>query len=211
MISDSLRRSAQWLALSAAISALGGCAWNKPAITESRSPAALPAGQVAPVDLVDVFETANLGGPLSAFSGMTLVEKIGAWETFTRPSDVLKFQSARLNGISYHFFEKKLYSVHVEVMEKANVQKLVKWSEKTYGSGFRVDVRNFGPKLNRLIIREWSGSRVDFVFKFAENYEGGTMIYVDHKMWEAMDKPRRDKIAGMKRAFEGSWTDLDFD
>lgn len=211
MISDSLWRSSQWLALSAAFFAFGGCAWNKSSITEARSPSAIPAGQVAPVDQVDVFDSGKLGAPLSAFSGMTLVEKIGAWETFTRPSDVLKFQGAKLNGISYHFFEKKLYSVHVEVMEKANVQKLVKWSEKAYGSGFRVDVRSFGPKLNRLVIREWSGSRVDFVFKFAENYEGGTMIYVDHKMWEALDKPRRDKVAGTARAFEGSWTDLDFD
>lgn len=187
---------------------VAGCASNR---EPQGSSSDAGQGPNAAVDSVDVFESGKLAQRLSSFPGLTLVEKLGHWTTYTRPSDKLRFQGAELNSISYNFYDDIFYSAHVEVLGSGNVQKLLKWVEKTYGPSHTTDIRDMGPKLTKLVVREWRGARVDFVFKYAQDHAGGTLIYVDHKMWESFDLPRRAKAQAMSRAFQGSWSNLDFD
>ena len=62
----------------------------------------------------------------------------------------------------------------------------------------------------KLESREWSGQAVYAVFKNASDFAGGTLILVEKKTWDLLEKPRLERQEQLRDAlYRDPWPEPD--
>ena len=178
---------------------------------EDRPSVAQAGGGLAQLDTELGLPDATLGAPISSMSGLETVEEVGAWGTYRRPGDRKRYAKWPVQEIVYNFYKGNLYSIRMEISEPGAVKGILKHLYAQYGPETNTRRRRFETSNAALVVREWDGERSNLVFKYADNYAGGTLILVDAVQWKKLDEPRQTTNKVLQEAMSGSILNLDFD
>ncbi len=173
-------------------------------------PLAVRAGNLDDLDRDHGLPDARLGAPLKSFTGLQLVEDSGRWLTYKIPGEKLKYAGNEVTSIKYNFFKDQLYSIDVTFDNKTTCKRLLKMLEQNYGTVHSFETRKLAEADTELETREWTASKTYLVFKNAADHRGGTVIFVDKPMWDALAKPREERSAQLRKMLDGSYTNGDF-
>ncbi len=123
---------------------------------------AAPGGAGALGDLHEEggFVDAKLGDPLESFTGLTLIGKdeTARTETYIRRSDYFQVGGAKVDGVTYSFYEGRLYFISVQMRGSQNSESVFAALERTFGPGIET-----GTRPNEHI---WPGGKVFVVYDF---------------------------------------------
>jgi len=180
-------------------------------IKNDRPNVAQLGGGVAQLDAELGLPNARIGTPLSEFEGLETVEELGAWSTYRRPSDRLKFKRWPVEEIIYNFYQDRLYSIRIELLDVRSVKGILVDFYEQYGPEDHLQRKRFGDYDTTLVIREWDGEKVDLVYKYADDFTGGTIIWVDSTAWNRLNEGRQAANEELRDAMSGSILNLDFD
>lgn len=189
--------------------ALIGGACSK--IKDDRPNVAQVGGGVAQLDAELGLPDARIGAPLSSFDGLETVEEVGAWGTYRRPADRSKYKRWPVEEIIYNFYQGRLYSIRIELLDVRSVRAILIDFYEQYGPEDHLQRKRFGDYDTTLVIREWDGEKVDLVYKYADDFSGGTIIWVDSTAWNQLNEGRQAVNAELREAMSGSMLNLDFD
>jgi len=187
--------------------AVGGCS----KIQDGRPQVAQEGGGIPQLDAENGLPNAQLGAPLASFEGLTTEEELGAWGTYRRKNDRMRYQGRPIEEILYNFYKGKLYSIRMEIADTRTVKGLLVHLYSQYGPESNLQRRRYSDYETTLIIREWDGQKVDLVFKYADDFSGGTLIWVDSKTWNELNAGRAAANRELNDAMSGSILNLDFD
>lgn len=187
--------------------AVGGCS----KIQDGRPQVAREGGGIPQLDAENGLPNAQLGTPLASFEGLTTEEELGAWGTYRRKQDRMRYQGRPVEEILYNFYKGKLYSIRMEIADTRTVKGLLVYLYEQYGPESHLQRRRYSDYETTLIIREWDGEKVDLVFKYADDFSGGTLIWVDSKTWNELNAGRQAANRELSDAMSGSILNLDFD
>jgi len=83
------------------------------------------------------FVDAKLGDPIESFTGLTLIGKDEAarTETYIRRSDYFQVGGAKVDGVTYSFYEGRLYFISVQMTGRQNAEAVLAALERTFGPG----------------------------------------------------------------------------
>jgi hypothetical protein len=117
------------------------------------------AGSTDTLDAEDGFRGARFGARAESIAGMELISKSGArgMEVYVRPSDVLELGDAKLDGVTYGFYQDELYFVAVFTSGGRNSRAALEQLQKIYGPGTRV-----GDQADEYV---WRGRKVILHFR----------------------------------------------
>jgi hypothetical protein len=122
-------------------------------------PALALAGDVEALDAENGFRGARFGARLDALDGLELLTESGAAGTqlYVRPDESLEMGDARLDGVTYGFYQKRLYFVAIFTSGRRNTEAVLARYQSNYGPGAAVagDAIEF----------VWQGSRVLLHFR----------------------------------------------
>jgi len=98
------------------------------------------AGNTDALDAEDGFRGARFGERVESFEGLELLSASGArgMDVYVRPSDVLELGPARLDGVTYGFYQGELYFVALFASGRRNARAALLQLEKDYGPGTSV-------------------------------------------------------------------------
>lgn len=168
------------------------------------------AGSVQDLDQHNGLPDAQLGASVSSFRNLQQTEDTGRWTSYRRPTDRLTFGPYDLSSITYNFFKGKLYSIFLETDGKRNVKGVLNTLERMYGKDHTFQ-RQEVPKINvALETREWTGTKVYLLYKNGDDYRGGQITILDKPTWDALQKPKLERTAELRKMLEGSFTNGDF-
>jgi len=121
--------------------------------------AAAGAEELDALDAENGFRDAHFGAPVESFEGLELISANGAGGTrvYVRPDDELLLGEARLDGITYGFYEGRLYFVALLTSGGGNARAALTALQSAYGPGLRLE----GPAEEFL----WQGRRVALHFR----------------------------------------------
>lgn len=127
---------------------------------------------------------------ISAYPDMVLSSQDANTRTYQRQHDTLTIADARLEYISYTFFQGKLATVVLRTANTGDTQALIRALEAAYGRSIPGQTRRFH--------REWSGMKVHLSM---ESYlDGGASVYMSSRAMEkaiAKDEKQRAKNANL--------------
>ena len=152
---------------------------------------------------------AQLGAPLRSFQGLRKTEDTGRFQTFIRPGDKMVFGGADITGITYNFFKEELYSIDIDVADKANVKRVLNYLESHYGSDHTRETRTLAKTATELDIREWSGRRAYCVFKSGSDLRGAILVFVNRPKWDELEVPRKEREKQSRDLLKGSFINGD--
>jgi hypothetical protein len=100
------------------------------------------------------FVDAKLGDPIESFTGLRLIGKDEAagTETYIRHSDYFQVGGAKVDGVTYSFYEGRLYFISIQMTGRKNSESVLAALEQTFGPGVET-----GNRPNEHI---WPGEKV---------------------------------------------------
>ena len=113
------------------------------------------------------FVDAKLGDPIESFTGLDLIGKDEAagTETYIRRSDTFQVGGAKVDGVTYSFYEGRLYFISVQMTGSQNSESVFAALERTFGPGIET-----GNRPNEHI---WPGGKVFVVYDFDPETQRG--------------------------------------
>ena len=113
------------------------------------------------------FVDAKLGDPIESFIGLTLIGKdeTARTETYIRRSDYFGVGGAKVDGVTYSFYEGRLYFISVQMTGSQNSESVFAALERTFGPGIET-----GNRPNEHI---WPGGKVFVVYDFDPETQRG--------------------------------------
>lgn len=84
------------------------------------------------------FHGINWGAPLSGLTGMVVSDVSGPVKYYRRTGDPLKLGEAKLEQLSYGFYNEKFYSVLIEFKGRVSFEKAKTHLLATYGDAARI-------------------------------------------------------------------------
>jgi len=100
----------------------------------------IPTGPVAAGTPGDLhrdggFEDARLGEPIGSFSGLELIgrDPVARTETYIRRSDDLRVGAAGVDGVTYSFYQGRLYFISLSMSGRSNSEAVLAAFERVYG------------------------------------------------------------------------------
>ena len=117
------------------------------------------AGDVNALDAENGFRDAHFGARLDTMAGLQLLSESGAAGTqlYIRPDEALEIGQARLDGVTYGFYQQRLYFVALFTSGRRNSQAVLSRFQQVYGPGVAVA----GDALEYV----WQGRRVLLHFR----------------------------------------------
>ena len=103
---------------------------------------------------------AKLGDSIESFTGLTLIgeDEAARTETYIRRSDTFRVGGARVDGVTYSFYEGRLYFISVRMTGRKNSESVFAALEQTFGPGIETG--------NRPNERVWPGAKVFVLYDF---------------------------------------------
>jgi hypothetical protein len=125
------------------------------------------AGTLGELDAEGGLVDAKLGDSLESFTGLTLIGKDAAagTETYIRHSDTFRVGGAKVDGVTYSFYEGRLYFISVRMTGRENSEAVFAELERTFGPGIKTG--------NRPNERVWPGGKVFVLYDFDPETERG--------------------------------------
>lgn len=122
-------------------------------------PAGAQAGDLKALDAENGFRDARFGAELTALPDLQLLTDGGAAGTqiYVRPDEALAIGDARLDGVTYGFFQERLYFVAIFTSGRRNAQAVLNSFQAAYGPGAAV--------AGEAVEFVWQGSRVMLHFR----------------------------------------------
>ena len=170
----------------------------------------LRAGSVADLDQQNGLPDAQIGTPVTAFKGLQLTEDTGRWTSYRRPADRMLFDRFELSSITYNFFKGKLYSIFLDVEGKQNVRGVLAALQNLYGRSQTYQKQPLALTRLSMETREWTGQKIYLLFKNSDDLKGGQITYLDRPTWDALQVPKQQRTAELRKMLEGSFTNGDF-
>jgi len=83
------------------------------------------------------FESARLGDPIESFAGFELLgsDRQAKTATYRRRADELRIGGAVVDGITYSFYDGRLYFISVRMTGERNAEAVLRALEAAYGEG----------------------------------------------------------------------------
>lgn len=100
------------------------------------------------------FVDAKLGDPIESFPGLKLIgaDEAARTKTYVRHSDGFRVGGAEVDGVTYSFYEGRLYFISVQMTGRENAESVLAALERTFGPGVET-----GTRPNECI---WPGGKV---------------------------------------------------
>ena len=165
---------------------------------------------ITEVDRDNGLPDAQLGAPLSGFTGLRKVEDTGRWLSFTREGDKPNFLGVEVAAVTFNFFKEKLYSINLDVTGRGNTRRMTKRLQDRYGKEQSFMTKSYPKITAQMEVREWAGKRMYCVYKSSSDYEGGVVTLLDKPTWDQLQEPRKAKEAESKALLKGSILDGNF-
>jgi hypothetical protein len=110
---------------------------------------------------------AKLGDSIESFTGLTLIGKDEAarTETYVRRSDTFRVGGAKVDGVTYSFYEGRLYFISVQMTGRENSESVFAELERTFGPGIKTG--------NRPNEHVWPGGKVFVLYDFDPETQRG--------------------------------------
>ena len=167
-------------------------------------------GSVAALDQAAGLPEARLGTPLEAFPGLQLVEDVGRWVTYKPPGDKWQYAGFNVIDMKYNFFKGKLYSIDLEVRGRKSTLGILKTLERTFGTDYTLDIKEYAKTAATLETREWTGAKTYLLYKSASDGAGATLIFLDRPTWDELQVPKRERAAATRAMLNPSFVNGDF-
>jgi hypothetical protein len=106
------------------------------------------------------FVDAKLGDPIESFPGLKLIgtDEAARTKTYIRHSDDFRVGGVEVDGVTYSFYDGRLYFISVKMTGRENAESLFAALERTFGSGVET-----GTRTNEHI---WPGGKVFVLYDF---------------------------------------------
>lgn len=104
-----------------------------------------PAGAGTLGDLYENggFVDARLGDPIESFTGLELIgtDDAARTQTYIRRSDDLRIGGAEVDGVTYSFYDGRLYFISVRMTGTSNAEAVLAALQRTFGTGIETGTR----------------------------------------------------------------------
>jgi len=89
------------------------------------------------------FVDAQLGDPIESFTGLTLIgtDETARTKTYIRRSDDFRVGGVAVDGVTYSFYEGRLYFISVQMTGRQDAESVFAALEQTFGPGIETGTR----------------------------------------------------------------------
>jgi hypothetical protein len=132
---------------------------------------------------------AKLGDSIESFTGLTLIgeDEAAGTETYVRRSDTFRVGGAKIDGVTYSFYEGRLYFVSVQMTGRKNSESVFAALEQTFGPGLKTG--------NRPNEHVWPGGKVFVLYDFDPETHRGMAAMTSASIQARMRLDRNTSLA----------------
>ncbi len=140
------------------------------------------------------FVDARLGDPIESFTGLKLVgaDGVARTKTYIRRSDDFRVGGVAVDGVTYSFYEGRLYFISVQMTGRQNAESVFAALERTFGPGIET-----GTRPNEHI---WAGEKVFVLYDFDPETHRGLAVMTSALVQARMRLDRSTPLAPERAA-----------
>ena len=140
------------------------------------------------------FVDAQLGDPIESFTGLKLIgaDEVARTKTYIRRSDDFRVGGVQVDGITYSFYDGRLYFISVQMTGRQNAESVFAALERTFGPGIET-----GTRPNEHI---WPGGKVFVLYDLDPETHRGLAVMTSAPIQASMRPDRSTPLAPERAA-----------
>jgi hypothetical protein len=140
------------------------------------------------------FVDAQLGDPIESFIGLKLIgaDEAARTQTYIRRSDDFRVGGVEVDGVTYSFYEDRLYFISVQMTGRQNAEAVFAALERTFGTGIETGIRP-----NEHI---WPGGKVFVLYDLDPETHRGLAVMTSAPVQAHMPPDRSTPLAPERAA-----------